>query len=666
SARSFTVEETSRYAAAAYDPARMSQNFAGVTIAGDDLSNEIVVRGNSPKGVLWRLEGIEITNPNHFAAGGSQGGAISMLSSSTLGNSDFYTGAFPAEYGNALSGVFDLKFRKGNNKKRESAFMFGFLGLEASSEGPFRKDYEGSYLINYRYSTLGILEKMGVSPTGDLLPVYQDLSYNIFLPTKKIGNFSVFGVMGLNEAELTYDYDANDTTELTIDSYENFAETGFVNNTGIKHIINLNNKGYIKTIASHSYSNTLAVDNVLEIDSTTESKTVIFQEDDIKNKESQFRLSTMLNYKLNSRNILRVGGVYSNIQYDFKSTFYDYTDRSTFVAFKNNNRSAQYQAFGQYKSRLTSELTLNAGIHYTRLQATKASSLEPRASLSYKTSRKSSFTISAGKHSKAEHLSLYMYNHKLDDGSSLQPNTELELSKAWHYVLAYDYKINPNLRLKSEAYYQSLFDIPISSKPGSTISSINTANYWDAIFGSDTIQQNNGGTGVNYGIDLTLERFFNNDYYYLTTLTLFNSTYKTSNQESYNTLYNGNYMLNILGGKEFQLKKKNRTLSINGKFVFYGGNRYTPIKLEESIATGETVQDLTNPFGARVENYFRFDWGATYKFNRAKTSHSISLDIQNTTNRQNIGGYYYNEKLQKQDSWTLNGLLPFFNYRIEF
>lgn len=157
SARSFTVEETSRYAAAAFDPAGMAQNFAGVTSGGDDLYNEIVVRGNSPKGVLWRLEGVEIANPNHFAAGGGQGGAISMLSSTTLGNSDFYTGAFPAEYGNALSGVFDLKLRKGNTQKRESSFMIGALGLEVGTEGPLSKKYGGSYLVNYRYSTLGFM-----------------------------------------------------------------------------------------------------------------------------------------------------------------------------------------------------------------------------------------------------------------------------------------------------------------------------------------------------------------------------------------------------------------------------------------------------------------------------------------------------------------------------
>ncbi|MEM7037326.1 MAG: carboxypeptidase-like regulatory domain-containing protein, partial [Bacteroidota bacterium] len=154
SARSFSVEETKRYAAAVFDPARMAQNFAGVMSSGFDMENEIVIRGNSPRYMLWRLEGIEIPNPNHFGGMGSSGGPISMLSSSTLGNSDFYTGAFPAEFGNALSGVFDLRFRRGNNEQREFSFMVGALGIEASAEGYFSKKSRASYLINYRYSTL--------------------------------------------------------------------------------------------------------------------------------------------------------------------------------------------------------------------------------------------------------------------------------------------------------------------------------------------------------------------------------------------------------------------------------------------------------------------------------------------------------------------------------
>jgi len=119
SARAFTVEETQKYPAAINDPLRMATNFAGVASL-DDGMNQIVIRGNSPTGLLWRMEGIDIPNPNHFAAKGSSGGGISILSSQLLSNSDFITGAFAADYGNALSGVFDLNLRKGNNEKRET------------------------------------------------------------------------------------------------------------------------------------------------------------------------------------------------------------------------------------------------------------------------------------------------------------------------------------------------------------------------------------------------------------------------------------------------------------------------------------------------------------------------------------------------------------------
>jgi hypothetical protein len=665
SARSFTVEETSRYAAAAFDPARMAQNFAGVTSGGDDLFNEIVVRGNSPKGVLWRLEGIEIANPNHFAAGGSQGGAISMLSSSTLGNSDFYTGAFPAEYGNATSGVFDLKFRKGNNEKRENSFMFGALGVELSTEGPFSKDYNGSYLINYRYSTLGLLEKTGLSPTGDLLPVYQDLSYNISLPTQTVGNFNVFGVLGHNVAEMYDDVDENDTTYKTRRGYDGFSEVGLVNTMGVKHIINLTSKSYLKSVVAYSYNNYTNYYETLEIDSI-KNKTFRFDETEIKNLETSIRLSTLYNLKINNRNTVRAGAIVSKLDYDFESLFHDYRDNSTFVGFDDKNLSYQYQTYAQIKSRLTSNLTLNAGFHLTHLQATTSTSLEPRASLSYKASQKVKISLSAGKHSRSEHLALYLYNDLQDDGSSRRPNENLEISKAWHYVAALDYKLNQNLRLKVEGYYQHLFDIPISSKEGSTVSILNTSNYWDAIFNGDTIQFNNNGKGSNMGVDITLERFFSNEFYYLATLTLFSSKYQTLTGKTYNTQYNGNYQVNLLGGKEFILRNKNRRIGVNGKMVFYGGNRYTPIDLEQSIIKNEMTVDHSNPYSSQVSDYVRLDFGVSYKFNRAKTTHSIMLDVQNLTNRQNVAGYYYDDIEKEISSWSMTGFFPFFNYRIEF
>ncbi len=143
STRAFSVEETQKFAAAVNDPLRMATSFAGV-IAPNDGNNHISIRGNSPNGLLWRMEGVEIPNPNHFANVGTSGGGISILSAQLLNNSDFSTGAFAAEYGNALSGVFDLRLRKGNNQKREYTFQAGILGIDAAAEGPFKKAGTGS------------------------------------------------------------------------------------------------------------------------------------------------------------------------------------------------------------------------------------------------------------------------------------------------------------------------------------------------------------------------------------------------------------------------------------------------------------------------------------------------------------------------------------------
>ena len=197
SARTFSVEETRKFAAAVNDPARMVTSYAGV-VTTDDGNNAISIRGNSPYGLLWRMEGIDIPNPNHFSNVGTSGGGISILSSQLLTNSDFLTGAFPAEYGNALAGVFDLNLRRGNNEKREYTVQGSFLGTDLAVEGPFSKGYRGSYLVNYRYSTLSILSNLGVN-IGDAVTNFQDLSYHFYLPTNKLGTFSLFGFGGLSD-----------------------------------------------------------------------------------------------------------------------------------------------------------------------------------------------------------------------------------------------------------------------------------------------------------------------------------------------------------------------------------------------------------------------------------------------------------------------------------
>jgi hypothetical protein len=657
SARSFSVEETARYASSFYDPARMAQNYAGVSAgAGEDLFNEIIIRGNSPKGVLWRLEGIEVPNPNHFAAAGSSGGAISMLSSSTLSNSDFYTGAFPSEFGNAMSGVFDLNMRNGNNEKREYAFMLGALGLEAAMEGPFSPNSRASYLINYRYSTLAILEAVGLSPTGDVTPKYSDLSFKVNIPTQKAGTFALFGLGGKNSS--TYEPEPDSTLWDHSDDKWGWVENQTVGTVGLSHRILLSDKSYLRTVVAASYENSESEDYYLD----TEKDYTRHVDDQYNITDKSIRASTTYNHKFNARNTLRAGLIFSYLDFNFT---YDEDSGEGLVRYFDNEGSSNFlQGFAHWKHRFNDKWTANVGLHYSRLGLNGSDAIEPRAAVQWRFSPKQSISASVGLHSRKEHLAAYLFEGSFADGTIHTPATHLELTKAMHAVLAYDHQFSKNLRLKTELYYQHLYDVPVLTDPKYRGSMINTFNIWD-IVGNEGVS--NEGTGRNYGIDLTLERFFANNYYFLVTGSLYESKYTPIDGIEYNTRFNGNYQLNLLGGKEIKMgKKKKNILGINAKFILAGGNRYTPVDVEASQETGEAVYLYDQAFGERAGTYYRFDLGLSYKINKSKLTHTIMLDIQNITNRLNVFAKYFDEDTNQVETYYQNGFFPVFNYRIEF
>lgn len=251
SARTFSMEEVNRYAGGRSDPARLAANFAGVS-APDDSRNDIVIRGNSPVGVLWRIDGMNVTNPNHFASVGTTGGAVSALNTNLLKNSDFFTSAFPAEYGNATAGVFDLGFRNGNNKKSETTLQMGVItGLEATTEGPFSKKSDASYLIGYRYALAGVAQTLGVDIGTTATPSYQDLSFKINSGKSKFGKFSLFGILATSTIEIA----GGSSNTL----YGNGNQVDFASKIGIvglNHIKQINAKSYISTTAGLNYSST--------------------------------------------------------------------------------------------------------------------------------------------------------------------------------------------------------------------------------------------------------------------------------------------------------------------------------------------------------------------------------------------------------------------------
>ncbi len=648
SGRTFSVEETRKFAAAVNDPARMAASFSGV-VSTDDGNNNISIRGNNPNGLLWRMEGIDIPNPNHFVNPGSSGGGISILSSQLLANSDFLTGAFPAEYGNALSGVFDLNLRKGNNEQREFTIQAGLLGTDIAAEGPFSKNYKGSYLINYRYSTLSLISQLGV-PIGDFVTNFQDLSFNFYLPTGARSSLSVFGFGGLSDQKGEPETDSL-LWESDGDRYGSnyFSNTGAI---GIKYNNSLSKSNFLQTTILASGNG--VGDKGFRLTDSYEKEERYFENF----SNSKITFSSVLNTKLSARASLRSGVYLNQLYYKLRQDSFEETKGGIQQKINSTGNTQSIQAFSQIHLKASEQFTVTAGLHYLQLLLNDSKSIEPRISASYQVDEKQRLSLGYGLHSQIQPLGTYFAEQKVN-GLITLPNKNLGLSKSQHLVLGYDRSLNPFLRLKAETYYQQLFNVPIKAGEQETFSIINQE--WS--FATDPLI--NEGSGKNYGVEFTLEQFTHKGLYFLLSTSFYNSLYKTQEEVWRNTRFNGNMNLTLTAGKEYTLKK-DRTMGVNIRSIYSGGLRTTPINLVASKEAGKTIYFEEQAFETQNPGYFRTDLRVSLKRNKPKSTRTWALDLQNSTNRKNIFGSFYDPLENEVITYNQSPLIPILSYRVEF
>ncbi len=653
SARSMSVEEITRFSGSLGDVARMAQNYAGVSGASDDR-NDIIVRGNSPTGVLWRMEGVDIPSPNHWATLGSSGGPVSMLNANNLRNSDFLSSAFPAEYGNATAAVFDLKLRNGNPDKFEFLAQIGFNGFEAGVEGPLGIGMNSSFMINYRYSTLGLFSALGVDfGTGSAVPLYQDLNFKFNIPTEKAGRFSLWGLGGVSDITFAPDPEEENLFSEGEEELKSSARTGML---GLSHLYFFNENTSSNLQISYAASESKAA--VKEI---LNPSTEIFESTfNSKNFQGKIGVNWTLNKKLNAKNRIKTGLIYDNYDLNVKdSVLINDTFWYTEVDFQG--RADLYRAFAQWQHKFNNSLTLNAGVHGSLFGLNTSTAVEPRLGLSYEISSKSTLAVGYGMHSQLQPLPIYFAKSNTATPAQNSANEELDLIRSHHFVASWDYSLAKNMRIKTEAYYQLLYGLAVDPNDGD-FSMIN--------FGADFAFPNrvgliNDGTGSNYGLELTIERFLDKGFYLLATGSLFNSKYKGIDEVERNTFFNSNYVTNLLVGKEFVLSN-HFTLTFDTKFNFAGGRRYTPIDLEASQFAGEEILDETKIFEAQYDPYIRPDLKIGFRHNAKKYTQTFSVDLQNFVGRKNIFATSYNEVDGEIKTTYQRGFFPDVRYQITF
>lgn len=670
SAQQFSVSETDRYAGSRGDPARMASNFAGVGGA-DDSRNDIVIRGNSPLGVVWKVEGVDIPNPSHFAISGSTGGPVSILNNKMLANSDFFMSAFPAEYGNSTSGVFDLKLRNGNNQRHEFTGQFGFLGTELMAEGPMGKDGKSSYLAMGRYSTLSLFQTLGIQIGTDAIPVYGDGALKFNWKLKKGGSLSFFAIGGASDIAIVISSDTTYSEEVfgEGDRDQYFGTAMGVAGFTLKKP--LNERTYVtSTIAfsherqrSHHDFLIRSIDtatNAISVDSLYPLMGYLFQT----SKASAF---ISVNHKINRRHLIKFGVNADMFFFNMQDSALNIPHTAMVNRWDYEGTAVMVQPFVQWKWRITEKMAFTAGLHSQFFSQGNAISIaEPRIGWRLNLKGNAAIFAGAGMHSQAQPMYTYFYHQYDSLGGKVYNNDDMDFSRSLHSGIGFEKSFKKSLNVKTEVYYQYVYNVPVTIAP-SSFSLINMGSGFARFF-PEPLQ--NTGTGYNYGVELTIQKYFSKSFYFLFSATAYDSKYTGSDGVLRNTSYNGTYIANLLGGKEFKLNER-QTLSIGAKVTVAGGKRYGYPDIPQSELLNELIFSDSLFNERQFKDYFRADLKIGWKLNTKRITHEIGLDLVNILGTRNLLSLTYSPNLADPTQEpiaekTQLGFLPIFYYKIDF
>jgi hypothetical protein len=678
SLHSITLEETKRFTGGMDDPARVVSCFAGVASTPDG-SSDIIVRGNSPKYMQWRLEGAEISSPYHMDDQNSSFGALTALNNNLLATSDFYTGAFPSEYGDVLSCVYDVKLRPGNNERFEATGGIGLMGTELTLEGPFKKGYTGSFLVNYRYSTISLIKELGlVDVPGGVK--YQDATFKVVLPTKRTGTFSFYGLGGLSGVSMENMGPSGLATPGSPASNalvsKDFYKSNYLADLGMNHVLSLTKKSFLKT--SVSYSGSGADDDIYEKNKViTYNNEGFFISDSVSSRmhtiqsrivNSAITGAVTYTNKINAKNKIQAGVKYTLYNFNHYLDMYNNEAASMINMNDFNVHISTLNNYISWKHSLNDKFTIVAGLHNMNILQNNKSTLEPRLSINWNINNTNSVHAGYGMHSTKERIQHYFTKIPQADGSYTEPNKNLGLLKAHHFVIGYEKRFTQNLIGKIEAYYHYLYNLPVENNPASYYCTINEGIDYKYV------ELVNKGIGKNYGVEISIERFFDHNFYFLVNTSIFDSKYKSLEGVWRNTRYNNNYIVNLLGGKEFKNigKKHNQVLALNAKIFFEGGERYIPLirDAKGNVAVDPengNYFDYTKAYNDQLDNIFLVNLSVSYKFNKPRATHEIFLDLMNLTNgKARMAEYYDPGKPGNVGYVTQFAFFPNLMYRVYF
>lgn len=650
---SISIEKALRIPANFFDPVRMATSYPTV-VAASDQANSVVVKGNSPTGVLYRLNGMDIVNPNHLSNAGTiydkpvvSGGGTNILSAQMLDRTDFYAGAFPASYGNALGGAFDMLLRDGNPERGQYTAQASLIGLDVAAEGPFSKASRSSYLVNYRYSTIGLLSKLGVQ-FGDEDIGFQDLSFNVSFPFRNEGHLNVFGLGGLSKN----DFEAKDLEDIEEDKdFYNIDYDAKTAAAGFSYTVPVLENGSLFLGATYSVSDQ---ERELERGAGTPEAILTLNDDRFSHKRDLVSAHLSYSVKASDKVDLKIGTLV-NYSVDDLSIDRNFNFHPGGAPLVKDINGMLYQPYAEGTAGIGNSVVVNAGLRYVHFTYNGTNQLEPRVSVNVSSGKKSAVNVTYRLVSQTQVPFLYM----------LDGNKNLDLTKAHHGEVAYRYHFDRSV-LKTELYYQQLYDVPVSMW-FSALNLTEIDNQFFYVFAPGISTLRNAGEGTNRGINVVYEKPMYGNQYVLLGGSLYESTYTDEQGLERATRFSGNYSFTGTYGREWRKKEKNRTIGINTRIIYHGGMRESsPATTSPVISAGEPYYDNSDPYNVKLDDYFRIDLRVSFRKDKPGYTRTFAVDIQNLSANENEWYHYYDYSQQKIVTKYHLGIIPVLVYRIDF
>lgn len=617
SVQTLGIAEIERNPGANRDISRVIQSLPGVA-STVSFRNDIIIRGGGPNENRFYLDDVEIPVINHFATQGAGGGPVGIINVNFINEATLYTGAWPANRGNALSSIMSLNMREGRTDRLGGTFTFGATDIGLTAEGPLGQ--KANFIVSARRSYLQFLFDVIGLP---FLPTYTDVQFKLKYRPNSKHEFTLIGLGAYDEFALNLDANETEEQQFLLDNLPVTPQWNYTRGLVYK---NYRENSYTTVVLSRSVLDNTAFKYDDNDDSDPNNLILDYNSQEAENKLRIENTTRWNGFKFN------IGGnyelaTYTNNTYNKIVTPFGVQE----INFESDMTLNKWGLFGQAsRSFFNERLTLSLGVRtdaidYSDQTNNLLDQLSPRLSASYKVTDQLSLNGSVGRYYQLPPYTVMGYRDS--SGALVNRENGLTYMQADHLVAGMAYTFRTNTRVSVEGFYKDYSNYPFLLRDSLTLANLG-GDF--GVVGNEPATSTSDGRA--YGVEVFIQQKLYKGFYGLLAYTLLWSEFEDKNGMLVPSAWDSRQFITATAGKKF-----NKGWELGLRFRYGGGNPYTPFDVERSSLRafwdirGQGLPDYNRLNTERLRPFYNLDLRVDKKYFFNNWSLNLYFDVQNIT-----------------------------------